>query len=182
MGAEGWYLKWKYHSGNSKAHMVVVQLLNCVQLFATPWTAACQGSLSFIISQSLLKLMIIESVISSNHLVLCLPLLLHSIFPASRSFPVSRLFALVLELCISTGASVFQHQSFQWILSWFPLGLTGLISLLSKGISRDFSSTTVRKYQFHGTQSSLLVSTEMSIFIDKNVFQDKFKNLTSDHY
>ena len=83
MGAEGWYLKWKYHSGNSKAHMVVVQLLNCVQLFATPWTAACQGSLSFIISQSLLRLMSFESVMPSNHLILCCPLLLlPSIFPS----------------------------------------------------------------------------------------------------
>ena len=57
-------------------HLVVVQSLSCIQLFATPWTAACQASLSFIISQSLLKLMSIESTMPSNHLILYHPLLL----------------------------------------------------------------------------------------------------------
>ena len=67
--------------------VVVVQLLSHVRLFATPWTAACHTSLSFTISWSLLKLMSIESVIPSNHLVLChLLLLLPSIFPSIRVF------------------------------------------------------------------------------------------------
>ena len=66
---------------------VVVQSLNCVRLFVTPWTAACQASLSFIISQSLLKLMAIESVMPSNHLILCHPLfLLPSILTSIRVF------------------------------------------------------------------------------------------------
>ena len=65
-----------------------VQSLNRVQLFATPWTAACQASLSITNSQSLLKLMSNESVMSSNHLILCHPLLLlPSIFPSIRVFP-----------------------------------------------------------------------------------------------
>ena len=64
----------------------VVQSLSCVRLFATPWTAACQPSLSFTNSQSLLKLMPIESVMPSNHLFLCRPLLLPSIFPSIRVF------------------------------------------------------------------------------------------------
>ena len=73
---------------------VVVQLLRCVQLFVTPWTAARQASLSFTISQSLLKLMSIESVMPSNHLILCHPFLrLPSVFPSIRSFPMSRLLA-----------------------------------------------------------------------------------------
>ena len=63
-----------------------VQLLSCVRLFATPWTAARQASLSFTVSQSLLKLMSIGSVIPSNHHVLCRPLLLPSIFPSIRVF------------------------------------------------------------------------------------------------
>ena len=64
-----------------------VQFLSCVQLFVTPWTAACQASLSIINSQSLLKLMSIESVMPSNHLILCHPLLLlPSIFPSIRVF------------------------------------------------------------------------------------------------
>ena len=66
---------------------VVVQSLSCVLLFATPWTAAPQASLSFTISRSLLKFMSIELMISSNHLVLCHPfLLLPSIFPSFRVF------------------------------------------------------------------------------------------------
>ena len=65
----------------------VVPLLNCVQLFVTPWTAAHQASLSFTISQSLLKFMSIESPMLSNHLILCWPLLLlPSIFPSIRVF------------------------------------------------------------------------------------------------
>ena len=64
-----------------------VQLLSCVQLFTNPWTAARQASLSFTNSQSLLKLMSIELVMPSNHLILCRPLLLPSIFPSFRIFP-----------------------------------------------------------------------------------------------
>ena len=68
--------------------LIVLQSLNCVWLFATPWTAACQASLSFIISWNLLKkLMSIESVMPSNHLILCCPLfLLTTIFPSIRVF------------------------------------------------------------------------------------------------
>ena len=71
----------------TKMRGIVVQWLNYVQFFVTPWTAARQASLSFTISQSLLKLMFIESVMPSNHLILCCPLLLlPSIFPSIRVF------------------------------------------------------------------------------------------------
>ena len=77
------------------AIVVLVQSLSNVQLFATPWTAARQASLSFTISQSLLKLMSIESMMPSNHLILCRPLfLLPSIFPSIR------VFSNELALCI----------------------------------------------------------------------------------
>ena len=66
--------------------LVVVHWLSCVWLFETPWTAAFQASLSFIISQSLLKLMFIELVMPSNHPILCHPLLLPSVFLSSRVF------------------------------------------------------------------------------------------------
>ena len=66
--------------------LFVVQLLSCIQLFGTPWTAACQVSLSFTIFQSLLKLTSIESIMPSNHLILCRPLLPPSIFPRIRVF------------------------------------------------------------------------------------------------
>ena len=85
--------------------VAVVLLLSCGQLFATPWTMACQTSLSITNSQSLLKLSSIELVMSPNHLILCHPLLLlPSIFPSIRVFSMSLFLALVLEL---------QHQSFQ---------------------------------------------------------------------
>ena len=65
---------------------VIVQLINCVQLFSTPWTAAHEASQSFAISQSFLKLMSIDSVTPSSHLILCCPLLLRSIFPSIKVF------------------------------------------------------------------------------------------------
>ena len=68
-------------------HWVVVQLVSHIRLFVTPWTAECQASLSFTVSQSLLKLVCIELVMPSNHLILCLPLVLPpSIFPSIRVF------------------------------------------------------------------------------------------------
>ena len=91
---------------------------------------ACQASLSFTISGSLLKFTSIESVMLSNHLILCRPLLpLCSIFPASRSFPMSWLFASDGQ---STGASAPASVLPMNIQGGFPLGLFGLISLLSK--------------------------------------------------
>ena len=82
-------LKWSIFF---KMNFSSVQLLSRVRLFATLWTAACQASLSIINSWSLLKFMSIESVMPSNHLILCHPLLLPSIFPSIRSFPRSQLF------------------------------------------------------------------------------------------
>ena len=129
-----------------------VQLLSHVQLFATPWTAACQPSLSFIISPNPLKLVSIESVMPSNHFTLCHPLLLPSIFPSIT------VFSSKLALCI--GWPKYWRFSFNISTSneysgWFPLGLTVLISFLSRGLSRVFCSTTVRKHQFFGAQLSL---------------------------
>ena len=115
---------------------VVVPLLSCVQLFVTPWTAACQASLSFTISWGLLKLMFIESVMPFNHLILCQSLLLcPQSFPASGSFPVSRLFASGGQ---SIGALDLESILPMNIQGLFSLVLTGLISLLSKGLSRVF--------------------------------------------
>ena len=120
-----------------------VQSLSCVQLFATPWTAACQASLSITTSWSLLKLMSIGSVMPSNHLILCHPLLLPpSFFPSIRSFPMCQFFASGgHSIGVSASASVLPMNS----QDWFPLGLTGLISLQSKRLSRVFSNTTVHR-------------------------------------
>ena len=117
---------------------------------ATPWIVSLQASLSITNSQSLPKLMSIESVMPSSHLILCRSLLLPSVFPASGSFPVSWLFASCGQI-IGASASVLPVN----IQNWFPLGLTGLISLLSKSLSRVFSSTIVQKHQFFKAQPSL---------------------------
>ena len=104
-------------------------------------------------SQSLPKLVSIESVMPSNHLILCRPLLLPpSIFPSIRVFQMSQLFKSGGQnIGISTSTSVLPMN----IQDWSPLGWTGWISLLSKGLSRVFSNTTVQKHQFFGTQLSL---------------------------
>ena len=131
----------------------VVQSLSCVWLFATPWTAACQASLSFNISQSLLNLMSIESVMPSNHLILCCPLLITpSIFTSTGSFLANWLFK---SGCQSIGASASASVLPTNIQGWFPLGLTLLISFKSKGLSRVFSSTTIWKHRFFSPLLSL---------------------------
>ena len=132
---------------------VVVQSLSCVQLFATPWTAACQAPLSFTISWSLLRLESIESVMLSNHLILCYPLLISlQSLSASRTFPMSWLFTSGGQ---SIGASASSSVLPMNIQGWFPLGLNELTSLLSKGLSRIFSRNTIQKHQFFGAQPSL---------------------------
>ena len=136
---------------------------SCVWLFATPWTVAPQASLSFTISWSLLKLMSIETVMPSNHLILCSPLLLlHSIFPASGSFPVSQLFASGGQ---SLGDSASASALPMNIQGWFPLGLIYLFSLLSKGLSRGFSNTTVWKHQFFSAQPSLWFNSHICTWL-----------------
>ena len=141
---------------------VVVQSLSCVWLFVTPWTAACQASLFFTMPWSLLKLMSIESVMPPNHLILCCPLLLLSIVSASGSFSVSQLFSSGGQ---NTGASASASVLPMNIQGWFPLGLTGVISVQSKRLSRVFSNTTVWRPQFFGTRPFLLSSFHICIWL-----------------
>ena len=133
-------------------HPLIVQSLSCVWLFVTSWTAAAQASMSFTISGSLLKLMSTESVMPPNHLILFIPFSsCPQSFPASGSIPDRQLFASgVQSIRTSASASVFKMN----IQGWFPLGLTDLITLLSKGLSRVFSSPTTGKYEFFGAQPS----------------------------
>ena len=130
-----------------------VQSLSCVWLFATPWTAAHQASLSITNSQSPSKPMSIELVMPSNHLILRHPLLLlPSIFPSIRVFSNEPALASCGQnIGVSASALVFPMNS----QGWLPLGLTGLISLPSMGLSRVFSNTTVQKHQLFGTELSL---------------------------
>ena len=123
----------------------VVQSLSHVWLFATPWTAACQASLSFTISQSVLKLMFIESVMSSTISSSVVPFssFLQS-FPASGFFPMSQLF--------TSGGQISPSNKYSGLISfridWFDL-------LAVQGFLRVFSNTSVQKHQFFGTQLSL---------------------------
>ena len=132
-----------------------VQLLSHVRFFVTPWTAARQTSLSITNSQSLLKLMSIESERPSNHLS-------HPLSsPSPPSFNLSQhqgLFQWVSYshqvakvLGVLASVSVLPVN----IQDWSPLERTGWISLQSKGLSRVFSNITVQKQQFFGTQLSL---------------------------
>ena len=130
-----------------------VQSLSRVQLFVTPWTAAHQASLSITNSWSLLKLMSIESVMPSNHLIHCHPLLLlPSILPSIRVFSNESVLCIswpknwCFTFSISPSNEYLGLISFR--MDWFDL-------LQSKGLSRVFSNTTVQKHQFFSAQLSL---------------------------
>ena len=119
----------------------------------TPGTAACQAFLYIINPQCLLKLMSIESVMPSNHLILCHPLLLPpSVFPGIRVFSRSQLFTSGYQsIGVSTSASILPMNT----QDSFPLGWNGWTSLQSKRLSRVFSNTTFQKHQYFRTQFSL---------------------------
>ena len=143
---------------------------------ATPWTTAYQASLSFTMSQSLLKFMSIESAMLSKHLILCCPFLLPSIFPSIR------VFSNELALHIgdqSTGASASALVLLMNIQGLFLLELTGVMSLQFKGLSRVFSSTTLQKHQFFGSQPSLWSSNEyaLSKYTSFKIFLLHLRNL-----
>ena len=143
-----------------------VQSLSSVQLFATPWTAARQASLSITNSRSLLKLVPIGSVMPSKHLILCRSLLLlPSLFPSVSFippiFPMSPFFASGGQsIGVSASASVLPRN----IQDRFLLGWTDWISLQSKRLSRVFSNTTVQKHQFFSL--SFLYSPTLSSIHD----------------
>ena len=128
-----------------------VQSLSHAWLFATPRTSARQVSLSITNSQILLKLMSIESLMAFKHLIVCHPLLLlPSIFPSIRVFSNESVLLIGWPKNWSFSFSISSSNQ-----DWFLLGLTGLISLQFKALSRVFSNTTVQKHQFFGAQISL---------------------------
>ena len=147
MKTRKWSIYCLNHSELLEDQFSSVQSLSHVQLFATPWIAACQASLSITNSRSSLKFISIDSVTPSSHLILCCPLLF--LPPIPHSITVSELFAWGGQsIWVSASASVLPMK----IQDWFPLGWTGRSSLLSKGLSRFFSNTTVQKHQFFGAQ------------------------------
>ena len=136
-----------------------VQPLSRVQHFATPWTAVCQASLSITNFRSPHKPISIESVMPSNHLILCCPFLyLPSIFHSIRVFSKP---SGGQNIGASASASVLPVN----IQDWFPLGFTSLISLQSEELSRVFSNTTVQKHQFFAAQLSLLSTSHIHMWL-----------------
>ena len=168
---------------NTKQSVLQIDLLSLfsrkvVSDSLTPWTATRQASLSFTISWRLLKFMSIGLVMPSNHLILCRPLLLQpSSFPASGSFTIRWFFVSDGQsIVVSAPASVLPVNN----QGWFPLGLTGLISLQPKGFSRAFFSTTIQKHQFFSTQPTTKHSTAF-FMIQFSSVHDYWKNHSFDY-
>ena len=130
-----------------------LQSLSLVRLFVTPWTAAHQASLSITNSWSLLKLMSIESVMTSNHLILCYPLLfLPSILPSIRVFSKESVLRIRWPKYWSFSFSISPSNEYSGLISfrmdWFDL-------LAVQGTLKSLLQNTVQKHQFFGTQLSL---------------------------
>ena len=130
-----------------------VQSLSRVPLFSTPWTASWQAPLSITNSQSLLKLMFIEALMSSSHLILCRPLLLPpSIFPSIRLFSNESVLRIswskYWSFSFSTSPSSEHSGLISFRMDWLDL-------LAVQGTPRVFSNTTDPKHQFFGAQLSL---------------------------
>ena len=138
------------NKGNLLAQLVQISR---VQLFVTPWTAVHQASLSITNSRRLLKLMSVESVMPSNHLILCRPLLLlPSTFPGIRVFSNESALRIRWQkywgFCFSISPSKKHSGLISFRMDWLAL-------LAAKGLSRVFSNTTVQKHHFFYTQLSL---------------------------
>ena len=130
-----------------------ISIAHRVRLSAIPWTASCQSSLSITNSRCSPKVMSIESVTPSSHLILCHPLLLlPSIFATIRVFSNESVLHIRWPKCWNFSFSICPSNGYSGVI---PLGWTGWISLQSKGLSRVFSNTTVQKHQFFGTELSL---------------------------
>ena len=129
-----------------------IHSLSHVQLFGTPWNAARQASLSITNSQSLTKLMSIESVMPPNHLILCRPLLPPSIFPSIRVFSNESALSIRWPKDWSFSFNISPSNEHSGMISlrmdWWNL-------LAVQGTLRVFSNTTVQKHQFFSTQLSL---------------------------
>ena len=150
--------------------MKSIFVLSChccfARLFATPWTAALQAFRLINNSQNLLKLMSIKSVMPSNHLILCHPLLLlPSIFPSIRVFSNELALGIRWPKYWSFSFSISPSNEYSRLIS---LGLIGLIYLHFQGLSTVFSNTTVKKHQFFGPQPSLWSNSNICTWLLEN--------------
>ena len=129
-----------------------VQLLSHVQLFVTPWTAACQASLSIIPTPRACSELAIESVMPSNHLILCCPLLLPSIFPSIRVFSNESALSIRWPKYWSFSFNISPSNEYSGLIS-FRVDWSDFLAV--QGNSRIFTNTTVQEYQFLSAQFSL---------------------------
>ena len=136
------HMQGEIHSFHSIKIVVVAHSLGHVQLFANPWTAGCQASLSFTISWSLLKLMSVELVMPSNHPVLCCPLLLPSIFPSIRVFYNELTLWIRWPKICRFSFSICPSNEYSGLPS-FRIDLFDLLTVLDTLKSLLFSKTTV---------------------------------------
>ena len=133
--------------------LFAVQLLSLVHLFVTPWTAACQASPSFTNSWSLLKLMSVESVMPSNHLILCCPLLLPpSIFPSIRVFSNESVLHIRWPKYSSFSFSISPSNEYSGLIS-FRMGWLDLLAV--QGTLTSLLQHHSSKHQFFSAQLSL---------------------------
>ena len=154
-----------------------VQSLSCVQLFETPWTVARQTSLSITKSQSLLKLMFIESVIPSNHLILCHPLLLlSSIFPSIRVFSNESVFHIRWLKYWSFSLSISPSNEYSGLISFridrFDLAISSLLQHYSSK-----PSVFQRSAFFMAQLSHPNMTTDKTIALTRRIFVSKVMSL-----
>ena len=172
-----WKHQWDAFLSGEIVQFSSLQLLSCIWLFATPWTAAGQASLSITNSQRLLKLKSIESVMPSKHLVLCHPLLLlPSSFPASGSFPMSQFFTSGGQnIGVSASASILPMniQMISFRIDWLDLlAVQGTLkSLLQHHSSK--ASILLHSAFFIVQLSHPYMTTGKSIALTRRTFADK---------
>ena len=158
-GHLGWPRSWRISSGKLMSIQLIlfqfssVHSLSRVRLFVTPWTIACQACLSITNSWRLLRLTSIKSVVPSNHLILCRPLLLlPSVFPSIRAFSNESVLCIRWPKCWSFSFSISPSSEYSGLISfridWFD-------HLAAQGTLKSLLQHQSSKHQFYGTQLSL---------------------------
>ena len=152
-----------YNSSVDSCQFSSIQSLSCVQLFVTPWTEACQASLSITNSWSPPKPMPIELVMPSNHLILCHPLLLlPSIFPSIRVFSNESAIRIRRPKYCSFSFSISPSNEYSGLIS-FRIDWLDLLTV--QGTLKIFSNTTVQEHQFFSPQLSLWSNSHIHILL-----------------